>query len=182
MHSVDNDKDTPIEFHINDENIGLTYLDFGEIYLMCESFLEEFYFATTGRETMNLEPYIDNANFKRYILQKIETGSKASINRVKKLNFGLKDIEWHLNEGYAFIDMIASVKQDVGGFGELHQFIISNREGKLSISDWYSKSAGNASYLDGIVRGDISKIDDPNIWNDKEWVDDIFAIIAERQH
>ncbi|WP_148275272.1 hypothetical protein [Desulfosporosinus meridiei] len=98
------------------------------------------------------------------------------------MNFGLKDIEWHLNEGYAFIDMTVDVKQDVGGFGELHQFIISNREEKLSISDWYSKSAGNASYLDGIVRGEISKIDDPNIWNDKEWVDVIFAIIAERQH
>lgn len=82
-----------------------------------------------------------------------------------KLDFGLKDIEWHLNESYAFIDMNARVQQDVGGFGELHQFIISNKDGKLSISDWYSKSAGNVSYLDGIVRGDIGKIHDPNIWN-----------------
>lgn len=177
-----NINNTPSEYHILYKDRGLTYSDFDKIYSMCKSFLNEFYQATTSSSSMNVEPYlIKNNNLKKYTLQKIEAGSRASDNRIKKLFFGLKDIEWHLNEGYVFVEVTVNVEQAIGGFGETHQFLISNKDGKLLISDWYSKSAGSVSYLDANVRGNIDKIDDPNIWSNKKWVDSIFQIMDENK-
>lgn len=175
--SSNNGRNTSLEFCINNENDGLSYTDFDKIYLLCKMFLKEFYHATTSSETMNVAPYLNNDNLKKYILQKIEVGSKVSVNRVKGLTFGVKSVEWHLNEEYMFIDIVVDVEQEIGGFGEKHQFLISNKDRRLSISDWYSKSAGSVSYLDSIVRGDINKIDNPNIWDNKEWVNNIFSVI-----
>lgn len=173
-------KSTQTEFRINNENIGLSYTDFDEINLLCKSFLEEFYHETLSKEKMNAEPYVNNDNLKKYILQKIETGSKGSIRKIKKLDFGIADIEWHLEEGYIFVELVAEVEQEIGGFSEGHQFLISNKGGRLFILDWYSKSSGNVSYLDEIARGNVDKINNPNIWNDKKWVNNLFEIIGNR--
>lgn len=173
-------KNKQLEFHISDENRGLTYMDFDEINLLCKSFLEEFYHATLSKEKMNVEPYLNNDNLKKYILQKIETGSKGSIRTVKKLNFEISDIEWYLEEGYIFVKLVAEVEQEIGRFTEGHQFLISSKGGRLFILDWYSISAGNVSHLDDIVRGNVHKIDNPNIWSDKKWVDDLLDQVRSR--
>lgn len=177
LYPLYNTKNTPLEFYINNEDVGLEYADFDRVYLLCKLFLTEFYNATTINETMNVEPYINNDNLKEYILQKVETGMQISANKIEDLIFGVKDIEWHLNEGYVFIELIVDIEQEIGGFGEGHQFLISNKDGRLLISDWYSKSAGSVSHLDGIIRGHITKIDNPNIWDDEEWVNNIFTTI-----
>lgn len=129
---------------------------------------------------MNLKLYLNNDNFKKYILHKIEVGSQISKNKVENLIFGVKNIEWHLNEGYVFIKLLVDVEQEIGSFGEGHQFLIINKDGRLLISDWYSKSAGGVSYFDSIIRGHINRIDNPNIWDDEERINDIFTIIKNR--
>ena len=184
-HSANNTEPPRAGYYINFEDRGLTYSDFDEVYLMCKSFLEEFYKAAISGSAMNLEPYLNNNdNLKKYIPKKIEAGSPRSDNEIKKLIFGLVDIEWYLDKDYVFVEMTAEVQQGfggvIGGFGENHQFLISNKDGNLVISDWYSKSAGNVSLLDEFVRGNFEEINDPNIWHDQEWVDNLFQIIDDR--
>ena len=66
----------------------------------------------------------------------------------------------------------AHIKFDYdGGFGEVHEFLVSNVNGKLVIADWYN--GGKDSY-DFQVRGENETIDNPNIWNDQEWVNNLF--------
>lgn len=69
---------------------------------------------------LEVEPYLNNDNLKEYILQKIETGIQISANRVKDLSFGVKGVEWHLNEGYMFVNLLVNIEQEIGDFGEQH--------------------------------------------------------------
>lgn len=173
----DETKNKSLESGINNEGTEFTCADFEEIYSFCKLFLKEFYNATTTNETMNLDPYLYNNNLKEYVLQKIKVGLTIHTNRIKNLIFGVKDIDWYLGEGYMFIELFTDIEQEVGGFGERHQFIIGNKDGRILISDWYSKSAGNVSHLDNIVREHTNKINNPGIWNDEEWVNNIFEAI-----
>ena len=65
---------------------------------------------------------------------------------------------------YTYLCTLNSI---TGGYGEGTEFLVRNVNGKLVIVDWYN--GGKDSY-DFMVRGENLTIDNPNIWNDSEWV------------
>ena len=71
------------------------------------------------------------------------------------------------DKSYFYFGLVARVHNDTGSFAEPTEFLVQNLNGKLVIVDWYS--SGKDSY-DSKVRGDNQSIDNPDIWNDKEWV------------
>ena len=74
--------------------------------------------------------------------------------------------------GFLYLMLPASIKYYYdGGFGEGHEFLVRNVSGKLVIADWYN--GGKDSY-DFLVRGENETIDNPNIWNDLKWIDNLF--------
>ncbi|SEK78231.1 hypothetical protein SAMN05518856_104329 [Paenibacillus sp. OK003] len=59
------------------------------------------------------------------------------------------------------------LKRNVGNFAEPTEFLVQNLNGKLVIVDWYT---GAKDSYDSTVRGEKENIDNPDIWNNKEWV------------
>lgn len=88
----------------------------------------------------------------------------------------MKDIEigdWEAkytedaNGGFLYLHVPVMVNKDVGGYGEDTEFLVRNVNGKLVIVDWYT---GGKDTYDFMVRGENETIDNPDIWNDEEWV------------
>ena len=70
--------------------------------------------------------------------------------------------------GYLYLHLPAAINQyHGGGYGEGTEFLVRNVDGKLVIVDWYT---GGKDTYDFMVRGDNVTLDDPDIWNDSEWV------------
>ena len=69
--------------------------------------------------------------------------------------------------GYLYLHLPVHINKFTGGYGEGTEFLVRNVNGKLVIVDWYT--GGKDSY-DFMVRGENLTIDNPNIWNDSEWV------------
>jgi len=166
-------EDIKASYHVNHQS--LSRMDYETIYLMCKSFLEEFYAATVYNKTMDLSPYILNNNLCIYTNKKIE---KASVSRYSQFSalYGVNSIDWkNIDSNIVYIKIVTEVRNsEIGGFGESHQFIIQNIDGQLFIIDWYSPGKGNSAWLDDIARGQIGKIEDPSVWDNDIWVRNIF--------
>ena len=164
-----------------DPDRGLTCMDFDTVYSMTKDFLDSFYSITQLHESKDFSLYIVNENLLWYTNKKAEAcqvPSKSSVYIV----YGLSEIKWY--ENYVYIFIVAQVYQGPnftgGGFSEGHEFLIENEGGGLTIADWYSGGKGNSSILDFASRKPYNGLYDIDIWENEEWVNEIFlSIIAE---
>ncbi|MEH7388246.1 hypothetical protein V7147_23035 [Bacillus sp. JJ1521] len=147
-------------------------LDFEMAYEMCVRVLNDYYKAVWNGLDIKLDTFINNDNLKQYTQNKIQ-----SQHNVKgKWNDNVKNIEiedWEveytedMDGGFLYLKLPVEIKKDVGGYGEITEFLVRNKNGKLVIADWYT---GAKDSYDFLVRGENLTIDNPNIWNDSEWV------------
>ncbi len=150
----------------------LSELDYEKAYELSARALTDYYYAIRNGIDINLDTFIDNKNLKQYMQKKIEDEFRVD-SKVKTIEI----VDWEIvfsddaDGGYLYLMLPARIMFNYdGGFGEVHEFLVRNVNGKLVIVDWYN--GGKDSY-DFLVRGENETIDNPNIWNDQEWVNNL---------
>lgn len=155
----------------------LSVWDFETAYTMCEKALSEYYKAIWNGSDIELDAYMDNKNLKQYMQMKISSQYELHLknnltdNLVTGVDIGARKVEFVAGDNdFFYLKLNARVKNASGSFAEPTEFLVQSIDGKLMIVDWYSN--GKDSY-DFTVRGENQTIDNPNIWNNNEWVEAI---------
>lgn len=151
----------------------LSMLDADTAFEMCVDALTVYYNAIWNGTDMDVDQFIGNENLKEYMQTKVESEYKkygTLDSKVKRLDIDEWDVKFSVDGkgGYLYVEIPVAIQQHHGGgYGERTEFFIRNIDGELAIVDWY---AGGKDSYDYVVRGYQQKIDDPDIWNDGEWV------------
>ncbi|MCM3745122.1 hypothetical protein M3193_13360 [Sporosarcina luteola] len=162
---------TPV-YAVADEN-ELSMADAEAAYEMTVDALTDYYNAIWNGTDIDLDRYIENENLKAYMQTKVESEYKkygTLDSKVKSVEIGDWEVKFSDDEkgGYLYFEVpVAVQKHHGGGYWEATEFFVRNLDGKLTIVDWYT---GGKDTYDYVVRGYTQKIDDPDIWNDREWV------------
>ncbi|MFE6076908.1 hypothetical protein ACFVQB_20820 [Paenibacillus sp. NPDC057886] len=161
------------DFLAEDES-DLSAWDFETAYKMCTEALSEYYKAIWNGSDIDLDTYIDNENLKQYTQKKVSSQydlflkNKLTYNQVTSVDIGARQVEYvGGDKSFFYLKLDARVHKDVGNFAEPTEFLVQSLNGKLVIVDWYT--SGKDSY-DSTVRGENQTINNPDIWNNSEWV------------
>lgn len=152
--------------------------DFETAYEMCVKALSDYYKAVWNGSDIELDTFIDNDHLKQYTQQKIQSQYDVHVkhnlsdnpdNPVQNIDIGAWEVEYRddMDGGYLYLHLPVQINMTVGGYGEVTEFLVRNVNGRLVIVDWYT---GAKDSYDFMVRGENLTIDDPDIWNDSEWV------------
>lgn len=159
------------------ENEGeLSLQDSDTAYEMCVKALTDYYKAVWNGEDIELDTFIDNESLEQYMQKKIQSQfdlhSAYYNDKVQNIEISSSEVEFtdDADGGVLYLKLPAEIKYTVGSFGEATEFLVRNINGKLVIVDWYD--GGKDSY-DFLVRGENQTIDNPNVWNDSEWVKEL---------
>lgn len=153
----------------------LSIQDSETAYEMCVRVLTDYYKAFWNGSDIELGAFIDNENLKQYTQKKIQyqfdlyLTHNQTDNLVKSVGVGTPEVEY-INDAdgdFLYLKLPAEIKNTVGSYGEPTEFLVRNVNGKLVIVDWYT---GAKDSYDFMVRGENLTIDNPNIWDDSEWV------------
>lgn len=163
-------QDSP-EYVANNEG-ELSIQDSETAYEMCVRALTYYYKAVWNGSDIELDTFIDNENLKQYTQKKIQ--SRYDVygkfnDKVQNIEISAWEVEYtdDVDGGFLYLKLPAEIKKTVGSYGEATEFLVRNVNGKLVIVDWYT---GAKDSYDFLVRGENLTIDNPNIWNDSEWV------------
>ncbi len=150
----------------------LSELDFEMAYEMCVRLLTDYYKAVWNGSDIVLDTFIDDDNLKQYTQKKIQSQHdvKGNLNDiVQNIEIGSWEVEYtdDVDGGFLYLKLPVEINKDIGSYGEVTEFLVRNINGKLVIVDWYT---GAKDSYDFLVRGENLTIDNPNIWNDSDWV------------
>lgn len=151
----------------------LSELDFETAYEMCVRALTDYYKAVWNGSDIELDTFVDSNNLKQYKQMKIQSQydlhDNLTNNSVQDIESDAWEVEYidDVDGGYLYLSLSVKIQQSLGGYGEATEFLVRNLNGKLVIVDWYT---GTKDSYDFLVRGENQTIDNPNIWNDSEWV------------
>lgn len=141
-------------------------------YEMCVSALTDYYKAVWNGSDIELDTFINNKYLKQYMQKKIQSQYELYGNfndKVQSIEIGAWEVEYiaDVGGGYLYLHLPVEINKTVGSYGEGTEFLVRNANGKLVIVDWYT---GAKDSYDFMVRGEDLTIENPNIWNDSEWV------------
>ncbi|WP_245827564.1 hypothetical protein [Paenisporosarcina indica] len=166
-------QDSP-EYVANNEG-ELSFQDSETAFEMCVRALTDYFKAVWNGSAIELDTFIDNENLKQYTQKKIQSQNDLysaftdSKDEVQNIEVGAWEVEYtdDVDGSFLYLKLPAEIKKTVGSYGEVIEFLVRNVNGKLVIVDWYT---GAKDSYDFLVRGENLTIDNPNIWNDSEWV------------
>ncbi|MEK4628728.1 MAG: hypothetical protein ABS944_14440 [Solibacillus sp.] len=150
----------------------LSIQDSETAYEMCVRALTDYYKAVWNGTSIELDTFIDNENLIQYTKKKIQSqydvyaqfNAKVQNIKIDTWEVGYTD---DMDGGFLYLKFPVEIKQTVGSRGEVTEFLVRNVNGKLVIVDWYT---GTKDGYDFMVRGENLTINNPDIWNDSEWV------------
>jgi hypothetical protein len=161
------------EFLAQNES-DLSAWDFETAYKMCATALSEYYKAIWNGSDIDLDTYIANENLKQYTQKKVASQydlflkNKLTYNQVTSVDIGTRQVDYvGGDKSFFYLKLDASVHKDIGNFAEPTEFLVQSLNGKLVIVDWYTNSKDS---YDSTVRGESEAINNPDIWNNGEWV------------
>ncbi|MFE4711595.1 hypothetical protein ACFRAM_12035 [Paenibacillus sp. NPDC056722] len=147
---------------------------FETAYKMCTEVLSEYYKAIWNGMDIDLDTYIDNENLKQYMHTKITSQyelflkNKLTDNLVTGIDISVNQVEQvGGDKRFFYLKLDARVEKDVGSYAEATEFLVQVLNGRLVIVDWYTNRKDS---YDAIVRGENQTINNPDIWNNSEWV------------
>lgn len=170
-------QDSPEYVAKNEEELSI--LDSEAAYEMCKRVLTDYYKAVWNGSDIELGAFIDNENLKQYTQKKIQyqfdmySTNDLTDDSVKSVDIGTRGADWEVeytddaDGGFLYLKLPTEIKNIVGSYGEPTEFLVRNVNGKLVIVDWYTDAKDSYDFM---VRGENLTIDNPNIWNDSEWV------------
>lgn len=148
-------------------------LDFGK------AFVNLYTGAVAEQQTVSFENYISNENLLKFTNKMLELEQKQELKGGIGVIFGLenefKEAELEkIDENLYYLDL-NFLNQ---GSGMRCRLLIQSENGSLKIADLYF---GNMDGVDTIVTGHhtVRKLDNPELWNDQEWVDSVFEKLKE---
>lgn len=161
------------EFLAQNES-DLSAWDFETAYKMCAAALSEYYKAIWNGSDIDLDTYIANENLKQYTQKKVASQydlflkNKLTYNQVTSVDIGARQVDYvGGDKSFFYLKLDANVHKDIGNFAEPTEFLVQSLNGKLVIVDWYTNSKDS---YDSTVRGENEAINNPDIWNNGEWV------------
>ncbi|KOY16008.1 hypothetical protein AMS66_14155 [Paenibacillus xylanivorans] len=164
------------EFLAQNES-DLSAWDFETAYKMCTEALSEYYKAIWNGSDIDFDTYIDNENLKQYTQKKVASQydlflkNKLTYNQVTSVDIGASQVDYvGGDKSFFYLKLDARVHKDIGNFAEPTEFLVQSLNGKLVIVDWYTSSKDS---YDSTVRGEFQTINNPDIWNNGEWVSTI---------
>jgi hypothetical protein len=164
------------EFLAQNES-NLSAGDSESAYKMCAEALSGYYKAIWNGSDIDLDTYIDDENLKQYTQKKVSSQynlflkNKLTYNQVTGVDIDARQVEYvGEDKSFFYLKLDARVHKDIGNFAETTEFLVQNLNGKLVIVDWYTSSKDS---YDSTVRGEIQTINNPDIWNNSEWVNTI---------
>lgn len=160
------------EFSIKGEQISdrdkKTIVDFGK------AFVNLYTGAVSEQETVSFENYISNENLLRFTNKMLELEQKQELKGGIGVIFGLKnkfkETELKkLDENIYHLSLTFSNQ----GSGMSCKLLVQSVNKSLKIVDLYF---GNKNGVDTIATGHhkVRKLDNPKLWDDREWVDGVF--------
>ncbi|MGN7387899.1 hypothetical protein [Sporosarcina sp. SAFN-015] len=165
--------ESPDSKYLPNSDEGLSEADIETAFEMCVRALTDYYKAVWNGSDIDLNMFVTNENLKQYMQKKVQSQS----DKYAHFNNKVKNIEiseaWEVeftddaDGGFLYLHLPVAINKYQGGYGEPTEFLVRNENGKLVIVDWYT---GAKDSYDFIVRGENETIDDPDIWNDREWV------------
>jgi hypothetical protein len=148
--------------------------DYETAYEMSVRALTDYYKAVWNGSDIDLDTFIDNEYLKQYTKKKIQYQYDTHVennltDKVQNIEVGAWEVEYtdDVDGGFLYLKLPVQINMTVGSYGEVTEFLVRNVNGKLVITDWYT---GTKDSYDFLVRGENLTIDNPNIWNDSEWV------------
>lgn len=149
----------------------LDYFDFEIVYDFCKSALTDLYYTYYCDENTNLDLYFSNNNLKKYMEYKIDF-TTSRVKRKTSMNYEIGLVDVNLIDNLYNVRLAYKLE---GGdvIVEGTEFIVSNEDGKLVIIDIYT--TGASVYFDDIR--EAINIEKPFVWNDDEWVTNLFEKI-----
>lgn len=153
----------------------LSVQDSETAYEMCARALDDYYKAVWNGTDIELDTFIDNENLKQYTQKKILSQNDVYDqfnDKVQNIKIGAWEVEYtdDVDGGFLYLKLPVEINKTVGSYSEVTEFLVRNVNGKLVIVDWYT---GAKDSYDFMVRGENLTIDNPNIWNDSEWVKEL---------
>ncbi|WP_313800835.1 hypothetical protein [Cytobacillus sp.] len=175
MHSMERNVLQNPPKYVSKNKDERSVIDFDTAYEMCMRALTDYYKAIWNGSEIELDTFIDNINLKKYTQKKIQSQYEVHLknnltnNLVKDIDIGAWEMEYtdDLDGGFLYIKLPVQINKTVGSYGEVTEFLVRNVNGKLVIVDWYT---GTKDSYDFMERGINLTIDNPDIWNDREWV------------
>jgi len=165
-------QDSP-EYVVKNEG-ELSVQDSETAYEMCVRALTDYYKAIWNGSDIELDTFIDNESLKQYTQKKIQSQYDVYVknnltDEVQNIEIGAWEVEYtdFVDGGFLYLKLPVHINMTVGSYGEVTEFLVRNVNGKLVMVDWYT---GAKDSYDFMVRGKNLTIDNPNIWNDSEWV------------
>lgn len=177
VSSIPQDTDHDKKGYFSVENDIITFWDYSTVFEMCYSALTQYYYASRNGTDIEMDLYVSNDNLKHFMEQKIDLEySYSNDNRLGALveiQIGVSHIELIAQKNMYYLMLVTKARSDYGGeFTEPTEFLVKTQNGNLYIVDWYTAGTGN---YDIMIRGEFQNIDNPDIWNDFAWVEDINA-------
>lgn len=159
------------------EQNNLSTLDFEKAYQLCTEALTRYYKSIWNGIQMDVSKYMDNQNLKQYTEKKVTSQynlfrkNNLTSNQIKEIKIGSEKVDYvEGDNSFFYLKLNARITKDVGTYAEPTEFLVQNLNGKLVIVDWYT--SGKDSY-DSTIRGENQNINNPYIWNEREWVDKV---------
>lgn len=163
----------------------LSIQDYETAYKMTTKALTQYYNAIRNHAEFDVDTYFSNENLKQYTTKKIKDQYNLALkhdltsNIVTNVEFETDAVKFVDDENqYLYLKLKADIQHDVGGYGEVTEFLVQNQEGQLVIVDWY---CGAKDSYDMTVRGAGQVINNPNVWNDHEWVEQLMLKAATNE-
>ncbi|MDR2888301.1 MAG: hypothetical protein LBV33_00470 [Lachnospiraceae bacterium] len=146
---------------------GMTPLDFESAYQLCNDAISDYF---TAYDENNFEQYFENDKLEEYIARSVEWGKpdrtirRIGLSTSEFHNLETDDIKWFFFNAFVeFVDggltVEIIVKESADG-------------GSLVIADWYVLSK---QYMDDQIRSHYDAVDDPDIWEDATFADEMLV-------
>lgn len=165
------------KFSIKEDQISTR--DYDSMVTFGKSFVNLYTGAVAEQETVSFENYISNANLLEFTDKMLELTQKQELNGTSSAYFGLdnefKEEELkELDENLYFLSLPFSNE----GSGMTCKLLVQSSNKSLKIVDLYF---GYKDSVDTFTTGHPAerKIDNPQIWDDQEWVDDVFEKLEQ---
>lgn len=165
------------EFSIKKEQISDD--DYEIIVAFGKAFVNLYNGAVAEQKAVSFENYISNDNLLKFTNKMLELQQKRELQGGIGVIFGLKnefkEVEFKkLNKNLCYLSLRFSNQ----GSGMRCKLLVQSENKSLKIADLYF---GNKDGVDTITTGHhtIRKLENPNLWDDAQWVDSVFEKLDE---
>ncbi|WP_052404341.1 hypothetical protein NSQ90_18950 [Paenibacillus sp. FSL H7-0737] len=148
--------------------------DYDSIVTFGKAFINLYTGAVAKQETVVFENYISNANLLNFTNKMLELTQKQELSGASSVNFGLdnefrEEVFKKLDKNLYYLSLPFSSE----GSGMTCKLLVQSSNKSLEIVDLYF---GYKDGVDTFTTGHPAerKINNPQIWDDQEWVDGVF--------